>query len=179
MIFTVEQLADIEAIRQLKARYFRLMDQKRWDELKQVFTTDLEVSTPDDLGEAEVADNVLRNHPDVEVRTPDNAGGDAMITGNDAFVDMVASILGEVVTVHHGHTSEIAVDGDEGSGIWLMEDHLWWPPQYGLGHMWGSGWYEDAYRRGEDGEWRIASMCLRRIRIQSDSGQLFPKTEAY
>lgn len=38
MVPTVEQMADIEAIRQLKARYFRLMDQKRWDELRDVFT---------------------------------------------------------------------------------------------------------------------------------------------
>ena len=41
---TAEQTADIEAIRQLKARYFRLMDQKRWEELLDVFTADVEDS---------------------------------------------------------------------------------------------------------------------------------------
>ncbi len=150
------QLADIEAIRQLKARYFRLMDQKRWDEMRQVFTAD------------------------VEVRTPDDTGDDSPIRGNDAFVDMLVSMIGEVITVHHGHMSEITFDSDNGdvaSGVWSMEDHLWWPPQCGLGHMWGSGWYEETYRRCEDGEWRIASMYLRRIRVESESKQLFPRDE--
>ena len=155
MVPTVEQLADIEAIRQLKARYFRLMDQKRWDELRDVFTAD------------------------VEVRTPDDTGDDRPIISNDAFVDMLASMIGDVITMHHGHMSEISVDGDEASGVWSMEDHLWWPPECGLGHMWGCGWYEETYRRCEDGDWRIASMRLRRIRIriESDSKQLFPKQD--
>ncbi len=151
MALNAEQLVDIEAIRQLKARYFRLMDQKRWNEMKRVFTAD------------------------VEIRTPDDTGDDTPVKGNDAFVDMLTSMIGEVTTVHHGHMSEISVDGDEASGVWSMEDHLWWPPQYGLGHMWGCGWYEETYRRGDDGDWRIASMCLRRIRVESDSKQLFPR----
>ena len=37
---TAEQLTDIEAIKQLKARYFRLMDTKRWEEWGDVFTKD-------------------------------------------------------------------------------------------------------------------------------------------
>jgi hypothetical protein len=36
----VEQLADIEAIKQLKARYFRLMDTRNWAEFGDVFTRD-------------------------------------------------------------------------------------------------------------------------------------------
>ncbi len=144
------QLVDIEAVRHLKARYFRLMDQKRWDGLRDVFTDD------------------------VEVRTPDDTGDDTPIIGNDASVDMLVSMIGEVATVHHGHMGEISVDGDEASGVRSMEDRLWWPPQYGLGHTWGCGRYEEVYRRGEDGHWRIASMYLRRIRVESDSEQLFP-----
>ena len=81
------------------------------------------------------------------IRTPDDTGDDTPINGNDAFVEMLMSMIGEVITVHHGHMSEISVDGDEASGVWSMEDHLWWPPQYGLGHMWGCGWYEETYRR--------------------------------
>ncbi len=34
---TLEQLNDIEDIKQLKARYCRLIDQKRWDELEADF----------------------------------------------------------------------------------------------------------------------------------------------
>ena len=35
---TPEDLVEIEAIKQLKARYFRSMDEKRWDDWGQVFT---------------------------------------------------------------------------------------------------------------------------------------------
>ena len=34
-------LVEIEAIKQLKARYFRLLDTKRWDAWREVFTEDL------------------------------------------------------------------------------------------------------------------------------------------
>ena len=36
---------DIEAIRQLKARYFRTMDTKDWDGMRQVFTDDVVIDT--------------------------------------------------------------------------------------------------------------------------------------
>ena len=37
---TIEQLNDIEEIKQLKARYCRLIDQKKWDELQGNFLED-------------------------------------------------------------------------------------------------------------------------------------------
>ena len=36
----LQQLLDIEAIKQLKARYFRCMDTKDWDGFRDVFTVD-------------------------------------------------------------------------------------------------------------------------------------------
>lgn len=36
---------DVEAIKQVKARYFRLMDTKQWDEMAEVFTEDCHVDT--------------------------------------------------------------------------------------------------------------------------------------
>ena len=36
----VEQLWDIEQIKQLKARYFRYIDSKDWDSFAQLFTED-------------------------------------------------------------------------------------------------------------------------------------------
>ncbi|MEQ8842610.1 MAG: nuclear transport factor 2 family protein [Acidimicrobiales bacterium] len=143
--------ADIEAIRRLKARYFRLLDQKRWDDWRDVFVRDVEILTPDDTGDP---------NP---------------IVGRDRFVDGLAEMLATVTTVHHGHMVEIEVDGDVATGIWSMEDHLFWPPEIGLGHMWGTGWYEEDYRRDDDGEWRIARMYLRRIRVESDGKQMFPR----
>ena len=37
----VERLVAIEDIKQLKARYFRLMDQKNWDGFEKLFTPDV------------------------------------------------------------------------------------------------------------------------------------------
>ena len=144
-------LADIEAVRQLKARYFRLMDTKRWDEWRDVFTDDLLVWVPDDSG--------------VEDPT----------VGRDAFVEGTRAFIEAVTTIHHGHMSEVRVDGDTATGITAMEDHLWWPPGGPMAHMWGTGWYEETYRRGDDGEWRIATMRLRRIRIEVDGDVVFPR----
>lgn len=152
MAADAQTLSDIEAIKQLKARYFRLLDQKRWDEWRDVFV------------------------PDVEIRTPDDTGDPAPIVGRDAFVDGLRAMIDAVPTVHHGHMPEITVDGDTASGVWAMEDHLFWPPEFGLGHMWGTGWYEETYLRCDDGAWRIASMYLRRIRIEAAGNQIFPRT---
>ena len=42
---TADDLVEIERIKQLKARYFLLMDQKRWDEWADVFCEDVTIDT--------------------------------------------------------------------------------------------------------------------------------------
>lgn len=144
-------VVEIEQIRQLKARYFRLMDQKKWSEWVDVFTEDVRIETPID--------------------TPDQGA----IVGREAFVTYLSPILEGVITCHHGHMSEIAVTGpDSAEGIWSMEDHLDWPPESGMGKMWGTGWYREQYRKGDDGRWRIASLVLERIRIEVDGNRVYP-----
>ena len=46
-----DTIADIEEIKQLKARYFRLMDTKQWDEWADLFTDDLDTWFEDDDGD--------------------------------------------------------------------------------------------------------------------------------
>ena len=111
-----DELADIEAIRQLKARYFRTLDQKDWQGYRDVFTDDVLVDTTDDTG------------PGSELK------------GGDAYVAWLIPILTDAITVHHGHMGEVVVTGaDTAWGIWSMEDHIWFPPEAGLGRMWGTG----------------------------------------
>ena len=43
----LQQLLDIEAIKQLKARYFRLMDLKQWDDWGLVFAQDCVMEVPE------------------------------------------------------------------------------------------------------------------------------------
>ena len=127
---------DIEAIRRRKARYFRTMDTKDWEAMRQVFTEDVIVDTTD-------------------------SGGN-VIEGADRFMTFLRAALDGVVTVHHGHMPEIELTGpDAASGIWAMQDVLEWPDGR---RMTGYGHYHETYTR-IDGDWRIASTKLTRLRV--------------
>ena len=128
---------DLEAIRQLKARYFRFMDTKDWEGLASVFTTDVHI---DMTGE-----------------------GGGVTESVETYLPFLIGQIGEVTTVHHGHMSEIGFDGaDRAHGIWAMEDELWWPEGSPLRHLHGYGHYHETYRREPQG-WLISSMTLTRL----------------
>ena len=130
-------LDDIEAIKQLKARYFRLMDTKDWDGLAQVFT------------------------PDVHLDMTGEGAGE--IDTVEAYMPFLVSNIGEVTTVHHGHMPEIELTSPTtATGIWAMEDELWWPEGSPIRYMHGYGHYHETYRK-DDGTWRIASLTLTRL----------------
>ena len=131
---------DIEAIKQLKARYFRCMDTKDWDGMRQVFAQDVHIDTSGDGGGVQ-----------------DDA---------DGFMAMLRSNIEDVVTVHHGHMPEITLTSPTtATGIWAMEDHLWWPEGAPLKHLHGYGHYHETYEKGADGTWRITSLKLTRLRV--------------
>jgi uncharacterized protein (TIGR02246 family) len=126
---------DIEAIKQLKARYCRLMDTKEWEGYRQVFTDDVTMDTSD-------------------------AGGN-VITGADEFMEFLLGVIGDVVTVHQCHTPEIEVTSPASAkGIWAMEDMLRYPDGTEL-H--GYGHYHETYEK-QDGVWRVKSSKLTRLR---------------
>jgi uncharacterized protein (TIGR02246 family) len=133
-------LVAIEAIKRLKARYFRHMDRKDWDAWGQVFAEDAVLEVP-------------------EV--------DMVLTGREAIVASVSGSLVGTQTVHHGHMPEIEITGpDAATGTWAMADYVEWPrPEGGdrVGLM-GYGHYVEAYTRA-DGEWRIARSRLERLRV--------------
>ena len=131
---TPEQLVEVERIKQLKARYFRLMDTKKWDEWAQVFTEDASLKWgPNDGDVAETREGIVKG---------------------------VSGFLREATTCHHGHMPEIEIDApDRAHGIWAMYDYVE-TPQYVL-H--GFGHYEEQYRK-VDGAWRIHRLVLTRLR---------------
>ncbi|HEY3654698.1 MAG TPA: nuclear transport factor 2 family protein [Steroidobacteraceae bacterium] len=137
-----EVLLDMEQIRALKARYFRFVDTKKWSDLRALFTDDATVlfiegfDTPKPIEE-----------------------GMTFITG--VFDNAV-------VTIHNGHMPEIEIlDADNARAIWQMQDHLYWPSTrdnpLGISELHGAGHYHETYRR-ENGEWRIATLKLTRLR---------------
>ncbi len=142
----IERLTAIRAIEDLKARYFRTLDTKDWAAYRAVFADDL------------VAD--FR----ASTMEPDEAN---LTHGADAYVAGLAPVLEGVVTVHHGHMSEIVIHTPTTAwGIWAMEDKLW--PGEGsvlpFRFMHGYGHYHETYVKQDDG-WRIQSIRLTRLRI--------------
>ncbi len=137
------ELVEIEAIKQLKARYFRLMDTKQWDAFRQVFTDDA----------------VL----DVRAETGTESG---LLRGGDAIAAGIRQSIEAAVTVHHGHMPEIRLlDAERAEGIWAMEDVVEWPSPEGAPRSGfrGYGHYHETYRKVE-GSWRIATLELTRLR---------------
>jgi uncharacterized protein (TIGR02246 family) len=128
---------DLEAIRQLKARYFRCMDTKDWDGLAAVFTDDVMI---------------------------DMTGEGAGVTHTVAeYMPFLRQAIGDVTTVHHGHMPEITLTSPTtASGIWALEDQLWWPEGREIAHIHGFGHYHETYQK-DDGDWRIKTMTLTRL----------------
>ena len=86
-----KQLWDIEQIKQLKARYFRLMDTKDWDRWKDLFTED------------------CVHHLPAELNAPPQT--------NAEYLELVPRLLANAFTTHHGHMPEITlVSLDRGHG---------------------------------------------------------------
>jgi uncharacterized protein (TIGR02246 family) len=125
---------DIEAIKQLKARYFRTMDTKDWAAMRHVFTDDVVIDTSE-------------------------AGG-GVTHGADEFMDFLQGVLAGATTVHQGHMPEIDLtSATTATGIWALHDVVIWPDGTRLD---GDGHYHETYEKGADG-WRIASSRLTRL----------------
>jgi hypothetical protein len=130
-------LAEIEAIKQLKARYFRLLDTKQWDAWREVFSDDFE---------ADVETGGV--HPPLHFASPEE-----MVAKN-------REILATAVTVHHGHMPEITLTGpDTASGVWAMMDIV----KLGAGFR-GYGHYHEEYVK-RDGRWRMRRLRLTRLEV--------------
>lgn len=136
----MSDLDDIEAIKRLKARYFRHLDRKEWDDWGEVFAQGAQLEVP----EADVVED-----------------------GRAAIVGSVSAALEGTTTVHHGHMPEIELTGDgTATGVWAMFDYVEWPPgddgaRVGLQ---GYGHYLEEYVV-EAGQWRIAKSRLERLRV--------------
>jgi hypothetical protein len=145
----LQRLLDIEALKQLKARYFRSLDQKHWDDFGQVFAHNAALEVP----EADVTQH-----------------------GRDAIVAFVSNALTGARTVHHGHMPEIELTGpDTARGTWAMFDYVEWPAtdrgdRVGLQ---GYGHYIEEYAR-EGGRWCISRSRLERVRLDALPAAVIP-----
>jgi hypothetical protein len=128
-------LLEIEAIKQLKARYCRYLDTKDWDAWRGLFSDDF------------LSDTSL-------------AGG-KVIRGADEFVAFTRKGLRSQATVHQVHAPEIELTSPTtASGVWALEDVVRFGPGVNLR---GYGHYTETYQKVA-GRWLITSSTLTRLR---------------
>ncbi len=133
-----EVLLDIELLRQLKYRYFRLLDTKDWTGLAECFV------------------------PAATATYPQRS-----CSGRDEIVSYLSeSMTPGLISMHHGHHPEITVGGDPDSdrdratGVWYLHDKVLVPAfDFALE---GAALYSDRYVR-VDGRWLIAHTGYERV----------------
>lgn len=139
----ISRLVALEEIRNLKARYFRFVDTKQWDALRDLFTPDATFDT--------------------------EGTGLPAVANRDEFTAGAASSLTDCVSVHHGHCPEIEITSPStATGIWPMEDMLRWNETSAspVRSLHGMGHYHETYAK-HGGEWKIASWRLTRLRVDT------------
>lgn len=141
----IERLLAIEAIKQVKAKYFYGFDHKDWDLWRN------EVWAPD--GRLEVPE--FRPEP---------------FAPFEEVLKYASEAAADQVSVHHGHTPIIDfVSDDEAKVIWAMEDRLFRSKEHPLydGSTWLHGWghYHETYVRLPQG-WRLLASRLTRLRVE-------------
>lgn len=144
--------ADLEAIRAVFARRLFVMDTKQWEDYGPCHTEDV-------VSESWAA-----------------SGGAAQVRGREALTAAIRDTLegpSPVTSVHHGHTPMIDYSGPDpetgeptATGIWSMEDRLWWKVDGRERWLHGWGHYHERYRR-VDGRWLISYRRLERIRVDT------------
>ena len=131
----LQALADRQAICDAQARYCRALDTLDFDAIEDLLTEDYAVVVP--------PQSLVQPEP----------GRAAAIAHIRLSTQSVRS------AVHHVHSPEIRIHGDEAEAIWAVFDHLVWEP----GDRTATGWghYHQRWRR-EDGKWRLATLRLDR-----------------
>lgn len=154
---TLEQLSDIEDIKQLKARYCRLIDQKKWAELEADFTADAAIEIAGAPGGAEDTQKFTSAH---------------------AFVEGLEKLMGPLVSVHQVHAPEIElIDATQARGTFTISDRLVFPDGGPLKILHGWGIYHETYVKAA-GQWRTASLRLERLLVEPTEAAAPPDARA-
>ncbi len=138
----VASLLEIEAIKQLKYRYVRFLDQKQWDEMREILTEDAVASY---------------------------AGGKLHFEGASEILDFMVKSMGADTfhSSHRVHHPEIELTGPTtATGLWAMDDVVIltdWEVT-----IRGSAYYSDEYRK-VDGVWKIDKTGYKRIYEEMES----------
>jgi len=135
-------LEDIEALKKLKARYWRYIDNKMWQELADCFDEE----------------------PFAEYLGPENQFR--------SVADIVAYLKGdperfETTAYHHGHNPDIEITRDDrAKGVWAFYVNINMSGKRSSSSVTMAGFYEDEYvKRG--GAWRIKKTVARATAMET------------
>ena len=121
---------DFEAIKRLKYKYQRCLDTKRWNELRECFTEDAKAAY---------------------------SSGKFSFDSRDAIMKFLEGAMG-ADSFHSSHVvsqPEIEfIDEQHATGRWCLQDYVI-DTRFDMSIR-GAAFYEDEYRKGGDGVWRIS-----------------------
>ena len=132
---TPEDLVEIEAIKRVKYKYVRCLDQKLWDEIGDCFTDDV---------------------------VAEYSGGKYRYDGRDAVVGFLVRSMGDetFLSSHRVHHPEIDLTGSTTAvATWALEDTVL-VGAFGV-MVRGAAFYRDEYVK-QDGTWRISRTGYKR-----------------
>jgi len=139
----VELLVELQAIYRLKARRDHAVDLKDWATYAELHTDDYVAVS-------------ISSKP---------------IVGGKSAADALSIQLANVTTVHHCHTPVIDFqDRENATGVWAMEDNLFWTRNGEKQWLRGFGFYHETYIRGQDGQWRFSYRKLQRTHAETSPG---------
>ncbi|MFI5394084.1 MAG: nuclear transport factor 2 family protein [Candidatus Binatia bacterium] len=121
-------LQEIEAIKRLKYKYFRCLDTKRWEEMKECFTEDA---------------------------TAAYSSGKYSFQGRDQILQFLIDAMNRptVLSAHHGHHPEIELTSPTTAvGVWALAD-VFIDLQAAI-TVRGAAYYRDDYVK-VSGQWKI------------------------
>jgi hypothetical protein len=142
----VGRLLAVEEIHQLKARYCRLIDEKNWAELEELFAPDAHIEIAGGPGGAQ----------DVQ-----------RFSTSREFVRGLQALMEPLRTVHQVTNPEIILSSEESaSGIWAVADRLSFPEGSPTSVLQGYGHYREKYAKA-DGRWIITDLRLTRLLVEA------------
>lgn len=147
-----ERLAAIEAIRQLKARYWRGVDDSDGELVRSVLAEDCVL---DYMGCCTDPVTGVDHMPAMNM----------ILRGRDSWP--VGAPLGQkIVTVHQGNDPDIIVENESRArGVWSFTDRFFLPPGGPFERLTGWGRYRDTYENRGDG-WKLKTTRIERLRVE-------------
>lgn len=150
---TCERLAAIEAIKQLKARYWRGVDDGDAALVRSILAEDCEL---DYRGCAVDPITGIDHMPSLNM----------VLKGRDSWPDGTTAIAAKVVTVHQGNDPDITIESERSAhGTWAFTDRFFMPDGGAISRFTGWGRYHETYENKGDG-WKLKTTRITRYRIE-------------